>query len=77
MTNFQVKVPFDSNKLYASEILSILLQNEPNNRLVFFSSIFSSNLDSILIHTVKSTVKSDVQLYVHGHNSVKVTHRVR
>jgi beta-catenin-like protein 1 len=26
------KVPFDANKLYASEILSILLQNEPSNR---------------------------------------------
>ena len=28
----KVKVPFDGNKLYASEILSILLQNEPENR---------------------------------------------
>ncbi len=28
----KVKVPFDANKLYASEILSILLQNEPENR---------------------------------------------
>jgi len=28
----KVKVPFDPNKLYASEILSILLQNEPENR---------------------------------------------
>lgn len=31
----KVKVPFDANKLYASEILSILLQNEPENRLMF------------------------------------------
>jgi len=31
----KVKVPFDANKLYASEILSILLQNEPNNRTMF------------------------------------------
>jgi len=31
----KVKVPFDDNKLYASEILSILLQNEPQNRLMF------------------------------------------
>ena len=30
----KVKVPFDANKLYASEILSILLQNEPENRWV-------------------------------------------
>jgi beta-catenin-like protein 1 len=30
----KVKVPFDANKLYASEILSILLQNEPENRSV-------------------------------------------
>jgi len=29
------KVPFDGNKLYASEILSILLQNEPANRLMY------------------------------------------
>lgn len=28
----KVKVPFDGNKLYSSEILSILLQNEPENR---------------------------------------------
>lgn len=31
----KVKVPFDANKLYASEILSILLQNEPENRTMF------------------------------------------
>merc|ERR1719312_1950334 len=31
----KVKVPFDANKLYASEILSILLQNEPQNRVMF------------------------------------------
>ena len=31
----KVKVPFDENKLYASEILSILLQNEPENRRMF------------------------------------------
>lgn len=33
----KVKVPFDDNKLYASEILSILLQNEPENRVLFGS----------------------------------------
>ena len=31
----KVKVPFDENKLYASEILSILLQTEPGNRKMF------------------------------------------
>jgi len=31
----KVKVPFDANKLYASEILSILLQNAPENRKLF------------------------------------------
>merc|ERR1719422_251786 len=31
----KVKVAFDENKLYASEILSILLQNEPENRKRF------------------------------------------
>jgi len=31
----KVKVPFDDNKLYASEILSILLQNDPANRMMF------------------------------------------
>merc|ERR1719150_3686510 len=31
----KVKVPFDANKLYASEILSILVQNEPINRRLF------------------------------------------
>merc|ERR1719376_1406303 len=31
----KVKVTFDQNKLYASEILSILLQNEPENRKSF------------------------------------------
>merc|ERR1719391_179310 len=31
----KVKVPFDENKLYASEILSILLQTEPENRRMF------------------------------------------
>jgi len=29
------KVPFNDNKLYASEILSILLQNDPENRISF------------------------------------------
>eukprot|EP00092_Neocalanus_flemingeri_P011894 GFUD01012826.1.p1 GENE.GFUD01012826.1~~GFUD01012826.1.p1 ORF type:complete len:595 (+),score=183.59 GFUD01012826.1:60-1844(+) len=31
----KVKVPYDSNKLYASEILSILLQDCPDNRVLF------------------------------------------
>ena len=31
----KVKVQFDENKLYASEILSILLQTEPDNRKMF------------------------------------------
>jgi len=31
----KVKIPFDDNKLYASEILSILLQNDPENRIMF------------------------------------------
>ena len=31
----KVKVQFDENKLYASEILSILLQTEPANRKMF------------------------------------------
>lgn len=43
----KVKIPFDNNKLYASEILSILLQNEPENRKVF-SDIAGSPLDSML-----------------------------
>merc|ERR1712141_975148 len=43
----KAKVPFDNNKLYASEILSILLQNEPENRKVF-SDIAGSPLDSML-----------------------------
>lgn len=32
MRRLRVKTPFDNNKLYASEILSILLQNTPENR---------------------------------------------
>jgi len=45
----KVKVPFDNNKLYASEILSILLQNEPDNRraLVELTGV-SSPMDSML-----------------------------
>lgn len=43
----KVKMAFDNNKLYASEILSILLQNEPENRKVF-SDIAGSPLDSML-----------------------------
>ena len=31
----KVKVTFDANKLYSSEILSILVQNEPKNRQLF------------------------------------------
>jgi len=41
----KVKVPFDDNKLYASEILSILLQNEPENRILFGSM---DAIDSLL-----------------------------
>jgi len=43
---FKVKVPFDSNKLYASEILSILLQNEPENRKTFGD--IPASIDSML-----------------------------
>ena len=43
----KVKVPFDNNKLYASEILSILLQNEPENRKSF-ADLPGSPLDSML-----------------------------
>ncbi|GLG92811.1 Beta-catenin-like protein 1 [Gryllus bimaculatus] len=32
LRRLRVKMPFDANKLYASEILSILLQNTPDNR---------------------------------------------
>nr|CAD7456918.1 unnamed protein product [Timema tahoe] len=32
LRRLRVKMPFDGNKLYASEILSILLQNSPENR---------------------------------------------
>ena len=42
----KVKVPFDNNKLYASEILSILLQNEPENRKRFGE--MGSAMDSLL-----------------------------
>jgi len=34
VNKLKVKVPFDGNKLYSSEILSILLQNEPENRQI-------------------------------------------
>lgn len=48
----KVKVPFDPNKLYASEILSILLQSAPENRSAFVASgaaaAASAPLDSIL-----------------------------
>ena len=42
----KVKVPFDNNKLFASEILSILLQNEPENRKRFGE--MGSSMDSLL-----------------------------
>lgn len=32
LKRLKMKVPFDGNKLYATEILSILLQNTPENR---------------------------------------------
>jgi beta-catenin-like protein 1 len=34
LRRLRVKLPFDANKLYASEILSILLQDTPDNRQV-------------------------------------------
>lgn len=34
LKRIKVKAPFNSNKLYASEILSILLQNTQENRLL-------------------------------------------
>ncbi len=40
----KVKVPFDANKLYASEILSILLQNEPENRFGQFCTRYLSDM---------------------------------
>jgi len=43
----KVKVPFDNNKLYASEILSILLQNEPENRKALVE-LSGSPMDSML-----------------------------
>lgn len=32
LKRLKLKVPFDGNKLYATEILSILLQTTPDNR---------------------------------------------
>jgi beta-catenin-like protein 1 len=32
LRRLRVKLPFDGNKLYASEVLSILLQDSPDNR---------------------------------------------
>ena len=46
MKRLKVKVSFDSNKLYASEILSILLQNEPENRKTFGE--LPASIDSLL-----------------------------
>jgi len=43
----KVKVAFDNNKLYASEILSILLQNEPENRRALVE-LPGSPMDSML-----------------------------
>jgi beta-catenin-like protein 1 len=34
LRRIKTKVPFDANKLYASELLSILLQHTPENRLL-------------------------------------------
>ncbi|XP_015120259.1 beta-catenin-like protein 1 [Diachasma alloeum] len=34
LRRIKAKMPFDANKLYASELLSILLQNTPENKLV-------------------------------------------
>lgn len=34
LRRIKAKTPFDANKLYASELLSILLQNTPENRLL-------------------------------------------
>ena len=42
----KVKVPFDNNKLFASEILSIFLQNEPENRSKYGDA--GSAIDSLL-----------------------------
>lgn len=35
LKRLKAKMPFDINKLYASEILSILLQQSPENRTLF------------------------------------------
>jgi len=34
LRRIKIKIPFDGNKLYASELLSILLQHTPENRLL-------------------------------------------
>lgn len=34
LRRIKAKMPFDANKLYASELLSILLQQTPENKLV-------------------------------------------
>merc|ERR1719445_866097 len=48
----KVKVPFDANKLYCSEILSILVQNEPSNRKLFGElapgGVVGGSMDSLL-----------------------------
>jgi beta-catenin-like protein 1 len=46
MKKLKVKVPFDNNKLFASEILSIFLQNEPENRAKYGE--MGSAIDSLL-----------------------------
>ena len=60
----KVKVPFDENKLYASEILSILLQNEPENRRMFGELNAIDNLLQQVESTVQALLFNDNRCYL-------------
>lgn len=61
LRRIKAKTPFDANKLYASELLSILLQNTPENRLLLGEL---DGIDVLLQQLAVCNLKTCIYIYI-------------
>lgn len=62
LRRIKAKTPFDANKLYASELLSILLQNTPENRLLLGEL---DGIDVLLQQLAVCNLKTCIYIYIY------------
>lgn len=73
MKRLKAKSPFDANKLYCSEILSILLQGTPENRQLLgeidgIDILLQQLAVRLFAHTCKKTNKKNTPVILHLHH---------